>query len=113
MEQEKKTAYKVKLLIGDGIIDEREVSTDDELFATFGRFAVWYFLALDAVDYRDAYNAGGSREPDALLAFTCDKANDKPGCRRHGMPNGQLARGNAWPDGIKHPVTIKVSRIGQ
>lgn len=92
--------YKVILRVdgdGDGyVLDERDVSTDEELFACIGKFAVWYFLALDTVDYKDAYNLGFDK-PDCLLAFTTNKETDKPnGPHRHGSPKGVLARGKCW-----------------
>lgn len=108
-------AYKLKLVKhgsdGKNIdIDTRVVHSDDEMLAYIGRFAFWYFLALDAVDYEDAYNFGGGA-PDTLLAFTCGKASDEPdGPHRHGMPKGRLARGNVWANGKKTPIFIEIER---
>ena len=105
--------YRVILKDHRNIYDEREVSTDDELAQTIGHFAIWYFLALNSVDWRDAYNtmSPSACPVDALLAFTCDKATDEPnGPHRHGLPTGKLAYGHAWVNQTKKAVSIYIER---
>lgn len=107
--------YKL-ILRGDAkgvVIDERVVTTDDELAQVIGHFAIWYFLALDSVDWRDAYHTMSPTNcpVDALLAFTCDKATDEPdGPHRHGLPKGKLAYGHAWVNQSKKAIGLYVER---
>ena len=108
--------YKL-ILEGDsksvGVIDERVVATDDELAQTIGHFAIWYFLALESIDWRDAYHtmSPANCPVDALLAFTCDKATDKPdGPHRYGLPKGKLAYGYAWVNQSKKAIGLYVER---
>lgn len=100
-------AYIVKLKCSDSVWDERQVTTDEELFSVLGKFSIWYFLALDSCDYKDARTSPA----DALLAFTCDKPDDEPGYSRHGLPKGMLAYGYAWPQGRKEKARIYVKRL--
>ena len=105
--------YKVKLKASDGFHDEREATTDEQLFTWLGYFSIWYYLALETVDYQDANwtNWGAEDGSDRLLAFTALKETDTlDGPHRHGMPTGILARGNCWIGGQKLKCTIEVEK---
>ena len=97
-------------------LDTRKVSTDDELFQYLGRFSVWYFLAIDRVDYADAVHTlwGAEDGSDRLLAFTALKDTDEiDGPHRHGLAKGVLAIGAIWFEGSKRNVSLIVEQEAQ
>lgn len=105
--------YEIQLVVDGRAYDKRDLSTDEELFGWLGRFGVWYYLALDATDYRDAqWTLWGEEDGrDRILAFTALKETDAlDGPHRHGMPTGQLAYGWCWIDGVKKKCQIRVEK---
>ena len=104
--------YEVKLVAdGDQELDWERAETDQEMFAILGRWSVFWFLALDSADYKDA-RWGDPVAPDSILRFTCDKQTDSDfeHGRRHGFPKGVLAKGSCWEAGHEMQATIAVAR---
>lgn len=103
--------YQIKLITPTYVLDQRDISTDEELLAFIGRYSLWFFLALDSIDYKDAEMTcyGEKDASDQLLAFTAHKLTDSPdGPHRHGSPQNELARGHCWYLGKKVQCKILV-----
>ena len=103
--------YKVRLVAKNKItLDEKDVATDEELFAFLGHCSFWYFLFIQRYDANDA--RFGKPSNDQLLLFTTTKANDYEGHgNRHGLPTGILAYGDLIFDGDKQDVKITIESV--
>lgn len=103
-------AYKVKLTRHGETVFECVVYSDVELYWVIGKMCVDYFLALDKIDINDA-KWHDAPLGERILAFTCDKANDEPGYKRHGLRKGVFAVGKAWSYRGKFSASVEVERI--
>lgn len=105
--------YEAMLIADNQVVESATCEDDEHLFMALGRWAMFYFLAFDAVDYKDAYHTMSPLNcpPDAILAFTCDKETDKvDGPHRHGQPKGKLGYGYVWIDGKKTEMAVIIER---
>ena len=106
--------YRVILKADGEEYDSRPAETDQELYQALGKFAVYYFLAIETVDYQDAeWHSGDKTDPRAIiLDFTVHKPSDEPGKpHRHGLKTGMLAYGDCYIGGEKKDAHIYVEEV--
>lgn len=106
--------YRVILKADGEEYDSRPAETDQELFQAIGKFAVYYWLALEVADYEDAsWHSGDQTDPKAIiLDFTAHKASDEPGKpHRHGLKTGMFGYGVCYIGGEKKDAHIYVEEV--
>lgn len=107
---------KVKTFKGELVAETRNpLTTDNELMQFIGWLSFDYFLAIECVDYKDAYRfKNDDHEEDALLWFTTTKQDpsEETTAHRHGMKRGCLAWGYLWTS-EKRGVDLIVEQINE
>lgn len=105
--------YRVILKADGEEYDSRPAETDRDLFQIIGKFAVYYWLALEVADYEDArWHVEGESADDSILRFTAHKASDEPGKpHRHGLKTGMFGYGVCYIGGEKKDAHIYVEEV--